>query len=380
MWFNLFVFIIVSSHNFIESFPLESFPLFITTPTTMLLLSTIQRAASMNKNVSAIPPPSADAPHVQLEDNGNGNGLAYAAVAGLGAAGVAGAMASNRRSSNATNESDGPPSGPPSEASGGWPAGDAATVASILTGMPQDSVSQLLTGMPQDSVAQPNGDENDSTALQEFQAVQQFVNSFEDNKVRVDDEVPNSESKEDREFLQMGMQGFYADERNPNSMYYGAAGAVAGAGVMAARNGADPPADNIHYEDDETIDSSVMNSVASDVGLNDSDADKRRIGITPYGEQTQYDSPRANSDVVLATRSEDDQESFDQGDTTPYRQQEQTAQPHQGQGLSGDRLGINTFSEVRREEGMAPSGSSSPGMQATYFPQSKPEEIVGSPR
>ena len=214
----------------------------------------------MNKNVSAIPPPSTDAPHVQLEGDGNGNGLAYAAAAGLGAAGVAGAMASNRRNSNNTNESEGPPSGPPSESSGGWPAGNAATVASILA----------ATGIPQDSGAHHNGDENDSTALQEFQAVQQFVNSFEDNKVRVDDEVPHSESKEDREFLQMGMQGFYADERNPNAMYYGAAGAaVAGAGVMAARNGADPPADSTHYEDDETIGSSVMNSVASDVGLND---------------------------------------------------------------------------------------------------------------
>lgn len=279
-------------------------------------------------------------------------------------------MASNRRNSNITNESDGPPSGPPSESSGGWPAGNAATVASILA----------ATGMPQNSAADPNGDENDSTALQEFQAVQQFVNSYEDNKVRVDDEVVHSESKEDREFLQMGMQGFYADEHNPNAMYYGAAGAaVAGAGVMAARNGADPPADSTHYEDDETIGSSVMNSVASDVGLNDSDADKRRIGITPYGEQTQYDSPRANSDVVLDRRSEDVQESFTQGHATPYGQQEQTTHQHEGQGSAGDRLGINTFSEVRREEGMAPSGSS-PGMQAPYFPQSKPEEIVGSPR
>lgn len=327
----------------------------------------------MNKNVSPIPPPSSDAPHVELEDDNNGNGLAFAAAAaaGIGAAGVAGAMASSRRSSNNTPESDGPPSGPPSESSGGWPAGNAATVASILA----------ATGMPQDSAANPNYDENDSTALQEFQAVQQFVNSFEDNKVRVDDEVPHSESKEDREFLQMGMQGFYADERNPNAMYYGAAGAaVAGAGVMAARNGADPPADNTHYEDDDTIGSSVMNSVASDVGLNnDSDADKRRIGITPYGEQTQYDSPRANGDVVPATRSEDVQETSHQGYAAAYGQQEQNAQQLQEQGSAGNRLGINTFSEVRREEGMTPTGSS-PGMQAPYFPQSKPEEIVGSPR
>lgn len=237
------------------------------------------RAASTNKNVAPIPPPFGDAPHVQ-----------YSSTDG------------------------GPPSGPPSESSGGWPAGNAATIASILA----------ATGMPRDSGA----DDNDSTALQEFQAVQQFVNSFEDNKVRVGGEVPHSESKEDREFLQMGMQGFYADERNPNAMYYGAGGAAlaGGAGAMTAHYGA-APADSGHYDDDETIGSSVMNSDVSDVGLNDPDADKRRIGITPYGEQAQYDSPRANIDV-------------------PHN-----AHQHQGRESAGNnRLGINTYSELRRQE------------------------------
>ena len=304
----------------------------------------------MNKKVAPIPPPSGDAAHVQLEDDNNTNGLAMAAAAGLGAAGIAGVMARDR------NESDGPPSGPPSESSGGWPAGDSATVASILA----------ATGMPKDSAAATSNSADDaSTALEEFQAVQQFVNSFNLNKIPVDDnEVPHSESKEDREFLQMGMQGFYADDRNPNAMDYGAAGAaVAGAGAMAARNGADPPADESIYEDDDTIGSSVMNSV-SDVGLNDAGADKRRIGITPYAEQKQYDSDSPGT----KSRAAIEELSFEQKPYATYEHQQEYTQQQERPEPDGNRLGISTYSEVQRREGR----NSKPS-----FPQSKPDDVVG---
>mmetsp|Transcript_11809 Transcript_11809/g.24340 ORF Transcript_11809/g.24340 Transcript_11809/m.24340 type:complete len:1213 (-) Transcript_11809:4971-8609(-) len=407
------------------------------------------RTTAMNKSVEPIPPSSRDVPVVHHdgdnlgpihEDDDAELATAAAAAAGLaGAAGVA-AVASSRQSGRKSpmeslrglfgskkqdvsdtrnvqlgSDAGGPPSGPPSESSGGWPAGDAATVASILAGTQmQDShgetpASSLGNGSDM-AVGPTRGSAlavDDGSALQEFQSVKRFVNTYENSKVRVDGvdgvygsapaddaNMLPSESTEDREFLAKGVQSFYSGEQSQANMYgVGAAAGAAGAagGALAAQRGAgsDPPGANAHYsnpyEDDATIESSVMNSVADE----SYGPDGRRLGITPYGEQTKQDRAKNGSTMVPIEQqgTYDDAESLGDdnrmSNSIPVHEQDQ--QKQQGK---GDRLGINPFSLLKRKERdsniipVEQVNVSSPSRQtkSSFFPKSKPVTVVESPK
>ena len=391
----------------------------------------------MNRSVKPIPPPSNDVPGVEHDGDNLGPihedddaELVAATAVGLGGAAGAAAVASSRSGrkspmeslrgffgsnkqdtiNNVENGSDtaGPPSGPPSESSGGWPAGNAATVASILAGtqMPDNHgetpASSLGDGtdMAVGPTTRGSGRAiDDSSPLQEFQSVKRFVNTYESSKVHVDgvddkathanaNALPYSESAEDKEFLATTVQTFYG---------VGAAGA-AGGGLAAQQGpGSDPPGANAHssdpYEDDATIGSSVMNSVADE----SYGPDGRRLGITPYGEQKQQERQNNGSRMVPMEQ----QESYDAGSigddnemTSPIPirdQQQQDEEEEEEEEGKRDRLGINPFSLLKQKEGQNTSNEgpipvqqvnvSSPSRKtSSFFPKSKPVTVVESPK
>jgi hypothetical protein len=241
---------------------------------------------------------------------------------------------------------------------------------------------------------------DDGSALQEFQSVKRFVNTYESSKVHVDGvygdataadaNVLPSESTEDREFLAKGVQSFYSGEQSQANVYgVGAAAGAAGAALAAQRGaGSDPPGANAHasdpFEDDTTIGSSVMNSVTYE----SYGPDGRRLGITPYGEQTKQERAKNGSTMVPIEQ----QGTYDAGSlgddnamssSIPVHEQDQ--QKQQGK---GNRLGINPFSLLKRKEGdtkiipVQQVNVSSPSRQtkSSFFPKSKPVTVVESPK